>query len=754
MGYAEENYQPSVLELARSGNFRAIAYWLNVSLLPHNVIAQVTPTQKPGCLRVVVEFNPLSNQNPKSPEFRKSMVRFICRHLWQLNSELIDGVQVVAKHAENQQMFWRQAVRVVSPARRARLAFESQFAKPEVDPMQELASRLKIAQLQQVQFRTVRSLLLSGSTAAVFILGCWLGLRDAPLEQTTASTMSGRADKVMAALEKIPVRKIEGKTKDPEVSLMFGGDVALTEPYSNLVGNDRQWAFSAMNEYRQADVAMLNLEAPFTASDASSSDKTSHVKVDPANVEVLKNGGVTLVNLANDRTMDYSGAGLEETLKTLDKAGIHSVGAGRDHKEARRPEIVDVKGQRIAYLGYQDSDLQAASEAKAGVNPRKNDQIAADIKAIRDQVDWVIVNYHWGEGLSKYPSDRQIELARFTIDNGADLVVGHHSEVLQGAEIYKGRPIVYSLGNFIFGEKANSDYDTAVLKVALKDKQMKVELLPVEVKGFQPKVATGDRGTEILQQVENISDTFKQPLKSPVILDARLPMPEPTPQPTESLIAPSQPTLPDDPKPAATEKSSPEAKDAPKLEATPAATEMPSPGASTEIPASEVKSIPENATPAEQPSVQPLDAPSAEPSPTPELNSQPAPVDSPASESTPTPSESPAPSVQSTPDPSSTPSDSSSETPQKTWGDDSSPVQTPQSSPSSAPFGAPMVPQQAVPTPPDNRQGDASPAPTQLHSSEPTLQPSSVNSLEPRKRRYASTVPSSSLAHVSLAPNL
>jgi Bacterial capsule synthesis protein PGA_cap len=312
-------------------------------------------------------------------------------------------------------------------------------------------------------------------------------------------------------------------------------------------------------------------------------------------------------------------------------------------------------------------------------------------------------------------------------------VVGHHSEVLQGAEIYNGRPIVYSLGNFIFGEQASSEYDTAVLKVALKDKQMKVELLPVEVKGFQPKVATGDRGTEILQQVESVSDTFQEPLKSPVILDARAPMPEPSAQPTENLpnATPSPIEIPSEtPSPAASP------------ETTPAATESPSPAAQP------------SETPSDMPSVQPSETPSEEPAPASEFQSQPTPSDSPAPESAPTPSESSAPalepSVQPSPDPSSAPSDSAPETPQQPWGDDSSVSPNSQPSPSSAPFGAPMVPQQAEPTPPtDNRQGDANSAPTQLHSSEPTLQPGPVNSLEPRRRRYASSVPSSPLAHVS-----
>lgn len=320
------------------------------------------------------------------------------------------------------------------------------------------------------------------------------------------------------ALEPVPV-ETAGTSTDGTATLLFGGDVSLTHSYTDLVQDDKKWAFAELPETRQADVSIVNLEAPFTIS--TDSTKSDPFKVDPSQVEVLKNGGIGLVNLANNRIMDYQGIGLEDTMKTLDQAGIRHFGAGRDAKEARRPEILDVDGQRVAYLGYFGTPEQAADASKPGTNLKQNDRIATDIKAIRDQVDWVVVNFHWGDDISKYPSDVQIELAHFSIDQGADLVVGHHSSVLQGAEIYKGRPIVYSLGNFIFGGKAESDYDSAMLRVALKDRQMKVELLPVEVKGFQPRVAVGDRGEGILSQIESVSDMFHQPLKSPTVIDAR-----------------------------------------------------------------------------------------------------------------------------------------------------------------------------------------------------------------------------------------
>jgi poly-gamma-glutamate synthesis protein (capsule biosynthesis protein) len=303
---------------------------------------------------------------------------------------------------------------------------------------------------------------------------------------------------------------------------MFGGNVNLSDALGASAGNDYHWAFANMDEYRQADVAMVNLENPLTRSTLDSGKKQLNFKADPESVKVLTAGGVDIVNLANSHAMDYAEPGLVETINTLDNTGIQHLGAGRDIKEARRPDIIEVKGQRIAYLGYYDADLHAADQGKAGTNARRNNRVAEDIRALRGQVDWIIVNYHWGVELADYPGDWQIDLARFTIDQGADLVVGHHPQVLQGAEIYKGRPIVYSLGNFIFGGNARRDYDTAVLKVSLKDRNMKVEFLPVEVKKFQPKVVEGAAADRILKHVEQISSIFDRPMRSSVVLDAQI----------------------------------------------------------------------------------------------------------------------------------------------------------------------------------------------------------------------------------------
>ena len=517
MVYAENWSQPSILELARSGNFQALNYWIDSLLRPEGIYARVEP-EKAGCVQILVEFQRefAADTTLLRSTLREGLVKFICHQLWRLNSPAVEGVRIHARLAGEPDILWKQSVRIVTPANRRRRRYRSLLV------------------VDWVKFKTYRSLLLVGSALASFILGCWVSYHEALALRLVspvagyqqAAVMSGpppkRPDVVQAALEVVPVvqKKQVANPYDPTVTLMFGGNVNLSDALGASAGKDYHWAFANMDEYRQADVAMVNLENPLTRSTLGAGKKQLNFKADPESVKVLTAGGVDLVNLANNHAMDYEEPGLVETINTLNNAGIEHLGAGRDIKEARRPDIIEVKGQRIAYLGYYDADLHAADQGKAGTNPRRNNRVAEDIRALRGQVDWIIVNYHWGVELADYPGDWQIDLARFTIDQGADLVVGHHPHVLQGAEIYKGRPIVYSLGNFIFGGNARSDYDTAVLKVSLKDRNMKVEFLPVEVKKFQPSVVKGAAGSRILKHVEQISSIFDRPMGEQVVLDA------------------------------------------------------------------------------------------------------------------------------------------------------------------------------------------------------------------------------------------
>jgi poly-gamma-glutamate synthesis protein (capsule biosynthesis protein) len=203
--------------------------------------------------------------------------------------------------------------------------------------------------------------------------------------------------------------------------------------------------------------------------------------------------------------------------------------------------------------------LRAAGNWRAGLNSAVSRRLSEDIQAIRNQVDWVVVNYCWNQDLAEYPAEWQVKLARLAIDEGADLVVGHHPNVLQGAEIYKGRAIAYSLGNFVFADSQadpSTDYDTAVLKVSLREsgfagtqaRQMRIEFVPVQVRQSQPAIAVGENARRISQYMRQASGLFEQPLQSPTILDVRSAGDAPAidPAPVEPPIAPANPLPPSD----------------------------------------------------------------------------------------------------------------------------------------------------------------------------------------------------------------
>ncbi|WP_204140650.1 CapA family protein [Halomicronema sp. CCY15110] len=342
-----------------------------------------------------------------------------------------------------------------------------------------------------------------------------------------------RPNVVNAALEPVGVLKHERLElpQDPTITLLFGGDVDLDGlPYEELAYEGQLLA--GLPDYRQADIAMVNLQDPL-ASSATSLEEDWLERQRPDAINLLKEGGVDLVNLTGKQALAYGEQGLAETLDTLDRNGVFRVGAGRGQREARRPEIVDVKGQRIAYLSYDRDFSLAADESLGGVNAVTLKDIVADIQAIRDEVDWLVVSYRWSTEPPATPAESQTNLAKLAIDQGADLVVGQHPHQLQGAELYKGRPIAYSLGDFVYTQATDQPTEeTAVLQVAIRAGQMKVDLIPVKVENGQPQKVSGAEGDRILQKIYDASQEFREPMPASVVLDVR---------PTGAGTAPASP---------------------------------------------------------------------------------------------------------------------------------------------------------------------------------------------------------------------
>ena len=549
----EQLSQPSVIQLAQLGDVDAIAHWLNTYLLPQGIQAQVNP-DRPGRLNIFIEFQRLPD--------RDRLVRFICHRLCKLNSGTIKTVRIVARFIRTPLVLWEQTVRI-SPTHKPHPP--AQPAVPVLPAARQLTSALVVRNQQPSQFALpieqlkLNKPLLVGSAIAAFLIGSGFdavyhytltnGLGQ-PSSSPDADHASARPQTVQTALEQITVTQQIPifNPNDPTVTLVFSGDAVLHESSEPNHSPLQLGGLPVdMAAYHQADIALTSLDE--FLSGHLTSDQLGTPAKNKANtlpIETLAEKGADIVHLANNQGAKDNRSGLVQTLRALEATGIHTIGAGRNQREARRPEILDVRGQRVAYLGYSDSDLGDAGRWTAGINASTHERVAADIQAIRDQVDWVIVNYRWHQELAEYPATWQMELAHFAIDQGADLVVGYHPHVLQGAEIYNGRAIAYSLGDFIFADSkvVQGEYDTAMLQVSLRDQQMRLEFLPIQVRQFNPKIVDGDEGKAILNYLEQASGLFEQPMRSPAILDTRPRNPPPKTAPTNkpSIQTPSPPS--------------------------------------------------------------------------------------------------------------------------------------------------------------------------------------------------------------------
>ena len=175
-----------------------------------------------------------------------------------------------------------------------------------------------------------------------------------------------------------------------------------------------------------------------------------------------------LVTLANNHILDFGPEGITDSIKALDGAGIRHVGAGENREQAERLEILEVNGKRIGFLGtsrvYMSADWAAGPEHPGVFSTYDPARAVEAIKTARGQCDYLVVYVHWGVERETEPKDYQRAMGHQYIDAGADLVIGSHPHVLQPVEYYNGKPIVYSLGNFVFGSSIPS---TILFKVVL-----------------------------------------------------------------------------------------------------------------------------------------------------------------------------------------------------------------------------------------------------------------------------------------------
>lgn len=240
---------------------------------------------------------------------------------------------------------------------------------------------------------------------------------------------------------------------EPSVSIAFVGDIMLAETPGKVVrsGRDPFAPFAAI--LNAADIRVGNLECVVATKGVPQPDKPFTFRANPLTLGVLKRH-FDAVGLANNHSGDYGPIAFNEMLDLLDSHDIGYFGGGHNLQQAHRPLIIERNGLRIALLGY-DEFLPRSFEAdvdQPGIAWSEDEQVKRDIVRARTvfRADLVIPVMHWGWEDEPLASDRQRQLARTMIDAGADAVVGGHPHVTQNVEQYRGKPIIYSLGNFLF----------------------------------------------------------------------------------------------------------------------------------------------------------------------------------------------------------------------------------------------------------------------------------------------------------------
>lgn len=323
----------------------------------------------------------------------------------------------------------------------------------------------------------------------------------AALQKAQEEATAKKAEEAAKAAQKDPVSLTISVVGDCTLGTdeTFDYDTSLNAYYDS---NGKDYFFQNVKSIFAADdLTIANFEGTLTDSDTRE-DKTFAFKAPAEYAQILTSGSIEAVNTANNHSHDYGDQSYTDTLTALDNEGITHFGYDDT-------AVMDIKGVKVGLVGIYELNDHLGREQQLKDN-------IAKVKA--DGAELVIVIFHWGNETETVPDTNQMTLGRLAIDEGADLVCGHHPHVLQGIETYKGKNIVYSLGNFCFGGNSSpSDMDTMIFQQTFTITSNGVQadnvtnIIPCSISSadgynnYQPTPATGDEATRIKAKIDERS---------------------------------------------------------------------------------------------------------------------------------------------------------------------------------------------------------------------------------------------------------
>lgn len=304
--------------------------------------------------------------------------------------------------------------------------------------------------------------------------------------------------------------------------LFFAGDVMLGRLVNDALKTrppEFPWG-NTLPLFKEADARIINLECVISdrGEPWSITPKVFHFRTDAKNIDCLKIAGINAVSLANNHTLDFEYEAAFEMLNALDKAGIAHAGAGKSLEEASRPAFFKAAGHTIGMVSFTDNEpAWEANHDRPGVfyvpvdleDPRAA-YLFKTVKEAKKKAEILIVAAHWGPNWGYKPAPDHVPFAHALVESGADIIFGHSCHVFQGIEIYKGRPIIYSAGNFVddyaVDEIERNDESFMFFVEAEGPKIKRMLLVPTMISRFQARLARGFLAEEIAIKMKRLCE--------------------------------------------------------------------------------------------------------------------------------------------------------------------------------------------------------------------------------------------------------
>lgn len=308
--------------------------------------------------------------------------------------------------------------------------------------------------------------------------------------------------------------------RESPAKLKFVGDIIFGRYVQVAMEqrNDFASPFRAIaDELHKADLTIGDLECSLSDSFPQPERTEPHTfrfKTGTVTVEGLKLADIDILSRANNHSFNFGPVGMEDTSRTLDEAGIKHFGIGQNLEEARRPVIATVGDLSFAFLGYDgiSDDFDGATAGSPGTSPLIEEYVREDIQRAAADGHIVIPFFHWGTEYVALPNEEQRRFAHLAIDAGAAIVIGSHPHWVQAVETYRGKPIIYSLGNFVFDQAwSRETMEGVIADVWFEgDKVKGIDLIPILIiEEHRPVLLDNDNAYHVLERILDASEVVR-----------------------------------------------------------------------------------------------------------------------------------------------------------------------------------------------------------------------------------------------------